>query len=323
MLPVLLLGEKLEEVIDVFIDEDLSVKELIDIYEKTHGFTSAYLVQGCKILAEMVSKGGVTKFLAFTGNIVSTGVRGLIAQMINDGLFDVVITTCGAIDHDIAKSLSKYYRGVFEANDIELRRKGIHRLGNIFIPIENYGKVIEDFVKERLVSVLKSRSEWSVYELLWEVGALINDEKSILRAAYKHKIPIFVPGIVDGAFGTQLFIQSQFLNFKINLFKDMSKLSDIVFASRETGALIIGGGISKHHAIWWNQFKGGLDYAVYITTAVEWDGSLSGAHVREAISWGKVKEGAKRCVIYGEATLILPLLYVGLKKYLKEVSRSN
>jgi deoxyhypusine synthase len=75
---------------------------------------------------------------------------------------------------------------------------------------------------------------------------------------------------------------------------------------------MIGGGISKHHTLWWNQFRGGLDYAVYITTAVEYDGSLSGAEVREAISWGKVNVKAKQVTVHGEATAILPLIVAAL-----------
>jgi deoxyhypusine synthase len=74
----------------------------------------------------------------------------------------------------------------------------------------------------------------------------------------------------------------------------------------------VGGGISKHHVIWWSQFAGGLDYAVYVTTAVEYDGSLSGAHPREAISWGKIKPEASSEVVYGDATIILPLLLSSL-----------
>ena len=71
---------------------------------------------------------------------------------------------------------------------------------------------------------------------------------------------------------------------------------------------MIGGGISKHHVIWWNQFRNGLDYAVQVTTAPEWDGSLSGARVREAVSWGKVKPEARRVTVEGDATVLLPLL---------------
>ena len=76
--------------------------------------------------------------------------------------------------------------------------------------------------------------------------------------------------------------------------------------------LIVGGGISKHHTIWWNQFKDGLDYTVYITTAVEWDGSLSGARPREAVSWGKIKEKSKYVTIEGDASVILPIMLSSL-----------
>jgi deoxyhypusine synthase len=72
---------------------------------------------------------------------------------------------------------------------------------------------------------------------------------------------------------------------------------------------MLGGGISKHHVIWWNQFKGGLDYAVYITTASQYDGSLSGARLTEAVSWGKVKEKAKYTTIDGDITIILPIMF--------------
>jgi len=93
---------------------------------------------------------------------------------------------------------------------------------------------------------------------------------------------------------------------------DETKLSDLVYDARKSGALMIGGGISKHHTLWWNQFKGGLDYAVYITTAPEWDGSLSGALVEEAISWRKVTTKARHTTIHGEATTLLPFVYAAL-----------
>ena len=75
---------------------------------------------------------------------------------------------------------------------------------------------------------------------------------------------------------------------------------------------MLGGGISKHHTLWWNQYRNGLDFAVYITTAQEFDGSLTGAFVREAISWGKVTQDAKQTTIHGEITTVLPFLYLAL-----------
>jgi len=83
--------------------------------------------------------------------------------------------------------------------------------------------------------------------------------------------------------------------------------------------LIIGGGISKHHLIWWNQYRGGLDSAVYITTSPEYDGSLSGARMREGISWGKLRETARHVTVEGDATALLPLMITALLERLPSV----
>ena len=312
---------KLNTIGDITIDPSMSLNKFIELLDMSHGFTSASIIEAAKILAEVFKKEHVVKFLSFTGNIVATGVRGIITQMIKEGFVDVIITTCGTIDHDIARSFGgKYLKGYFEADDRELYKMGYHRLGNIFVPLSDYGPLIERKTREILKKLIEKegKREWGVRELLYAFGKYINDENSILRAAYEKNVPIYVPGIVDGAFGTQLFMYSQFERFKIDLLKDEKELADIVFSAKEASALIIGGGISKHHTIWWNQFKGGLDYAVYITTAVEYDGSLSGARPREAISWGKIKPSAKKTIVYGDATLILPLLYAAVKHFLNK-----
>ena len=300
---------KFEEISDVRLHKGMSVSDLIEAYEKIHGFNASHLAYAAKILVEGLRASDL-RFLAFTGNLIATGIRGIIAQLIDEGFFDVVITTCGSVDHDIARAYGgKYLKGSFFVDDSELSEKGIHRLGNVFIPKESYGLIIEKFTKDLVNELVKIRRKWSVSELLNKVGEKLKDNiNSFLGATYRRNVKVIVPGIVDGAFGTDLFIESQFANLEIDLFKDMKLLSDLIFKSRVSTALIIGGGISKHHTIWWNQFKGGLDYAVYITTAIEWDGSLSGARTHEAISWGKIKHRAKHVTVYGDATIILPII---------------
>ena len=81
---------------------------------------------------------------------------------------------------------------------------------------------------------------------------------------------------------------------------------------------MIGGGISKHHTLCWNQYREGLDYAFDITTAQEFEGSLSGALVREAISWGKVTQQARLSTLHAEVTTILPFIYAALIAKLKK-----
>lgn len=309
----------MERVVDRRVWISMSVWDLIELYRDIHGFMAGHLYRGYELLVEMISRSDL-RFLSFTGNLVSTGLRGVLAQLVDEDFFDVVVTTCGTIDHDIARSLGGgYYKGFFESDDEDLYRRGFHRLGNIYIELKDYGPAVERFTHKLVDELVSLKREWPVYEILWRAGEkLSGDPNSILGAAFKKKIPIIVPGIVDGAFGTALYTRSRISGIKIDLFADMDLLAEKIFRSKVSGALIIGGGISKHHTIWWNQFKEGLDYVLYITTAVEWDGSLSGAHPREAISWGKVKPEAKRAVIYGDATIILPILAAGLIETLRK-----
>ncbi|HEX2406006.1 MAG TPA: deoxyhypusine synthase, partial [Nitrososphaeraceae archaeon] len=266
-------------------------------------------IDGITILQKMIAEPQCTKFLSFVGAIISTGVRGIIKDMIKKNMFNCIITTCGAVDHDLARSFVKYYAGNFNIDDYYLKKNNIHRLGNVFIPVENYGPLIESKIQEYIQEFYKDTKEFASYELLDYIGSKL-EESSFLYWAHKNKIPVIVPGIVDGAVGNQIWLFYQkHKDMIFNILKDQTKVSDIIFEAKKTGALMLGGGISKHHTLWWNQFRDGLDYAVYITTANEWDGSLSGAEVKEAISWNKVKSEAKQVTIHGEITTLLPFIY--------------
>lgn len=296
------------EIEDYSIEKN-DLKEITKQMSKSGGFESVNLIDGITILQKMIAEPQCTKFLSFVGAIISTGVRGIIKDMIKKNMFNCIITTCGAVDHDLARSFVKYYAGNFNIDDYYLKKNNIHRLGNVFIPIENYGPLIESKIQEYIQEFYKDTKEFASYELLDYIGSKL-EESSFLYWAHKNKIPVIVPGIVDGAVGNQIWLFYQ--NHKdmiFNILKDQTKISDIIFEAKKTGALMLGGGISKHHTLWWNQFRDGLDYAVYITTANEWDGSLSGAEVKEAISWNKVKSEAKQVTIHGEITTLLPFIY--------------
>ena len=307
---------------DIELKKGMDANHLVKELYESGGFTAKKLAQGVDIIENMVKEKDCVKFLSFPACIISTGTRGVIKDLLKKKLFDVVITTCGTLDHDLARIWKDYYHGSFMVDDKELHKKGVNRLGNIFIPNECYGKILEDKMQPILKKLYKEKNKWSTKELIWEFGKHLEKEKkkeeSIIYWAYKNKIPVFVPGITDGAFGSQIWMHYQeHRDFTIDLLKDEQDLSDIVFDAEKSGALIIGGGISKHHTIWWNQFKDGLDHVVYITTAAEYDGSLSGAQTREAISWGKVKEKADNVTIDGDATVLLPLMISALLERIK------
>ncbi|MCD6171783.1 MAG: deoxyhypusine synthase [Thermoplasmata archaeon] len=288
---------------DIDLNSVKNVSDLMEQFYKAGGFTAKKVGEAVKIYKEMIDESYYI-FLTFPACIVATGTRGVIKELVKRKMVNAIITTCGTLDHDLARTFKPYHHGTFYADDVELNEKGINRLGNVFIPNESYGIIIEEKMNEILKNM---EGKFGSREIAWKIGEIL-DKNSILYWAWKNSIPVYVPGATDGAVGWQIWMHSQEKNIEIDLLKDERELSDIFFKEERIGGIIIGGGISKHHLIWWAQFHDGLDRAIYITTASEWDGSLSGARLREAISWGKLKKNAENVTIEGDATVILPLI---------------
>ena len=298
---------------DFSITKDMEIDKIFEQMSKSGGFESRNLADGLYALTDMIKDENCLKFLSFVAAITSTGLRGVIKDIIKKKWFDVVITTCGALDHDIARHFSNYNQGSFTMDDAELTKQDIHRLGNVLVPMESYGPIIEEKMQSFLEEeYAKGTREMSTEDICRMIGSHLGED-SFLYWAYKNNVKVIVPGIVDGAVGSQIWMFSQkHTDFKLNIIKDSDTLAGLIFKAKKSGALMLGGGISKHHTLWWNQYRNGLDFAVYITTAQEFDGSLSGALVREAISWGKVTQDAKQTTIHGEITTVLPFLYLAL-----------
>ena len=307
------------DVKDIEISSDSSTDEIFNELKQSGGFESRNIAEGVEIISNMIQDEKCLKFLSFIGAIVSTGFRGIIRDMIKKKWCDVVITTCGALDHDIARHFSNYREGSFTMDDKKLADQNIHRLGNVLVPMESYGPLIEEKVQEILERAYNDgKREMSTADINRELGKSMGDD-SFLYWAYKNDIAVVVPGIMDGAVGSQVWMFAQkHADFKLNLIEDANFLSGLIFKAEKSGALMLGGGVPKHHTLWWNQYREGLDYAVYVTTAQEFDGSLSGALVREAISWGKVTKYAKETTIHAEITTVFPFMYKALLEKLEK-----
>ncbi len=297
---------------DVRVDDGPSLDAFVRRLGAGGGFTAKGVAEAVDVLAGILADREMTVFLSFPADLVATGTRGVLASLVRDGYVDAVVTTCGTLDHDLARAFRPYYHGAWDLDDADLHRRGLYRLGNLVIPQANYGKVIEQKTQAVLRQLWRDGvRSLSGRALARALGATIpaSARTSLLRAAYERDVPVFVPGLTDGAVGSQLWLFWQdHRALTVDVLSDEQALSDLVFGAKRSGALMLGGGISKHHTIWWNQFRDGLDAAVYVTTAVEWDGSLSGARTREAISWGKLKPSAPHVTVEGDATVLVPLL---------------
>ena len=302
----------MKKVKDFKIGPSKGSEEILKQMEELGGFQGNKVAKAVNTLERMIKDEKSLNFLSFPACLVAKGIRGVFKEMVKRKWFDLVITTCGTLDHDLARCWGDYYQASFELDDEAVKKKGFSRLGSVLVPDDVYGERVEAKVQEFLSEIYTKKKELATYELIWEFGKRMNATNSIIYWATKNKIPIIVPGITDGMIGYKLWMFSQNKDFRVNVLKDEQLLNDTVWEAEKSGALIVGGGISKHHTIWWNQFRGGLDYAVYLTTAIELDGSLSGATPREAVSWGKIKEEAEKVFIWGEATSILPLMISAL-----------
>ena len=297
--------------------KEINVNELVSSLGNV-GFQSIELKKAQDIIIKM-KKDGAKIYLTYTSNMVTSGLRGFFAQLIKLGLVDVIVTTVGGIEEDIMKSQGEeFIIGNFNSDDVELNEKGVNRIGNLFIKSESYA-IFEDLIKPILSGLYKKEKRWAPSEIFNEIGKTIEDEDSILFQATKNNVPIFCPAITDGSFGFHLFMFQQDNNdFIVDVVKDFQNILLSSSQDEKKGLISLGGSISKHHAIMSCLLNGGLDYAVYMTTARSTSGSMSGATTNEAKSWGKIKDDSDAVTVIGDVSINFPLVMMSVLEELNK-----
>lgn len=287
----------------------LTVAKLVERYRNL-GFQSVELSRAADVFVKM-KKNSAKIFLTFTSNMVTSGLRGFFAQLIELGMVDVIVTTVGGLEEDIMKATGESFAiGRFSDDDVELHEKGINRVGNLLINNESYMN-FEDAIRPMLAGLYEKKPRWTVSEMLKEIGLKLKDESSILYQAAKREVPIFCPAITDGAFGFHLFLfQQKNKDFVVDVVADFGNIIEATTLDEKKGVIALGGGVSKHHAILSTLLNGGADYAVYMTTAHKTSGSMSGATTDEAKSWGKVKDESDVATVHGDVTITFPLAMI-------------
>jgi deoxyhypusine synthase len=297
--------------------KNMTVKDLVNSYNQI-GFQSVELKKAADVIVKM-KKDSAKIFLTFTSNMVTSGLRGFFAQLIELKIANIIVTTVGGIEEDIMKADGERFKiGTFNSDDVELHEQGINRVGNLNIDNESYQK-FEDKMLPILDQLYKKQKRWAVSELLKEIGLLLNDQDSILYQAAKNNVPIFCPAITDGALGFHLYLfQQKHPDFIIDVVKDFGNILFTTSQDEKKGVIALGGSISKHHAILCTLLNGGAEYAVYLTTAHKTSGSMSGATTNEAKSWGKVKDDSDIATVIGDVTITFPLMMINALEQLEE-----
>lgn len=280
----------------------------------TTGFQATHLAEGIEI-ARAMQREKATIFLSFTSNMVSSGNREIIKYLVKHKKVDVLVTSAGGVEEDIIKCLRPFALGRFDVPGQTLFEHGVNRTGNIFVPNDRYA-YFDKFMQGFFEKIYKTQQEGGVplcpKDFTKELGIEINHEDSLLYWAAQNNIPVFCPGLIDGAIGDLVvFFKQSHPDFLIDVAREVYEITKIVLNAEKTGGILLGGGISKHFALNANIFREGFDFVVYINTAEEYDGSDSGARIEEAITWGKVKAAAPAVKIHCDATIAFPLLVAG------------
>ena len=275
------------------------------------GFQATHFSRAVEIVNKMISEKAKI-FLGYTSNMVSSGVRDVLRYLVKHKKIDVCVTTCGGIEEDLMKCMGNFVLGTFNAKGAELYEKGINRIGNIFVGNELYVK-LEEFIQPILLEFYEEQKKTgrvcNPSDLIWKFGEKINDKKSIYYWAWKNKVPVYCPAITDGAIGGNIYyFKSKHPDFKVDIAEDCKKLNDETVGLEKSGVIVLGAGLVKHAILEANIFRNGADYAVYINTSQEFDGSDSGALPEEAISWGKLKADVNSVKVFADATIVFPLL---------------
>ncbi|MDI6724734.1 MAG: deoxyhypusine synthase [Methanobacterium sp.] len=299
------------------IKDKMSVLDLIEEMEKSGVLGAGKLAKSTKLFADSIKDDDVAVFLSAAGPLVPGGLRKIIADLINDGYIDVLITSGANITHDLVESFGgSHYKGI-HANDEELCEQGMGRIGDLYTKSEDF-EVFESKINEIIGKIAGKKKIISIREFLTEIGNNINDENSILKIAAKKGVPVYAPGLIDSMLGLQLWMFTQDKEFHLDAVADMHELSDIVFSSKKVAAVLLGGGLPKHYALASNLLKGGVDAAIQITMDRSETGSLSGAPLEEAKSWAKAKAGSNLVTVVGDVTIIFPMMVAGAREIINK-----
>ncbi len=285
-------------------------------------FSARDLARASEIYDRMLADRDCSVILCLAGSLFSAGLKKIVFDLVANNMVDAIVSTgANIVDQDFFESLGfKHYKGTKWVDDHAMRAARVDRIYDTFIDEDELGQC--DNTISEIAASLKPKP-YSSREIIEEMGKFLAQPKnckakdSIVLAAYKKQVPIFVPAFSDCSAGFG-FLHHQWHNpeehASIDSAKDFRELVRCKLESKDTGLLMIGGGVPKNFAqdVTVGAEMLGLEtrmhkYAIQITVADERDGALSGSTLREACSWGKVDTVYEQ-MVYSEATLALPLL---------------
>ncbi len=283
-------------------------------------FTSRETARAASIYNEMLADKDCSIFLTLAGSTSAGGCMNLYTDLVKHNMVDAIVATgASIIDMDFFEALGfKHYQGSQFQDDTELRNNYIDRIYDTYIDEEELqacDKTICD-----VANSLKPKS-YTSREFIKELGKYLKlhakKKDSLIEVAFDNNIPIFCPAFTDSSAGFGLVMhqeQNPKNHITIDSIRELRELTEIKLKSKQSGLLMVGGGVPKNFiqdtVVCAELLGKKVDmhkYAVQITVADSRDGACSSSTLKEASSWGKV-DITKEQMVFAEASSVLPLI---------------
>ena len=299
--------------------KSFDARKIIDGMGKM-SFTSRDTARAANIYNEMLADRDCSIFLTLAGSTSAGGCMNLYTDLVKNNMVDAIVATgASIIDMDFFEALGfKHYQGSQFQNDMELRKNYIDRIYDTYIDEEELQS--RDQTICDIANSLKPKS-YTSREFIKELGKYLklNSKKkdSLIEVAYDNSVPIFCPAFTDSSAGFGLVMhqeQNPKNHITIDSIREFRELTEIKLQSKQSGLLMIGGGVPKNFiqdtVVCAELLGKKVDmhkYAIQITVADTRDGACSSSTLKEASSWGKV-DITKEQMVFAEATSVLPLI---------------
>ncbi len=299
--------------------KSFDARKIIDSMKKM-SFTSRDTANAAGIFNEMLLDKNCSIFLTLAGSTSAAGCMNLYTDLVKYNMVDAVVATgASIIDMDFFEALGfKHYQGSQFQDDTELRNSYIDRIYDTYIDEEELqacDKTICEIANSLKPGAYTSR------EFIREIGKFLKKnakkKNSLIETAYDNNVPIFCPAFTDSSAGFGLVMhqeQNPKNHITIDSIREFRELTEIKLQSKQSGLLMIGGGVPKNFiqdtVVCAELLGKKVDmhkYAIQITVADTRDGACSSSTLKEASSWGKV-DITKEQMVFAEATSVLPLI---------------
>ena len=299
--------------------KSFDARKIIDGMNKM-SFTSRDTARAAGIYNEMLADKDCSIFLTLAGSTSAGGCMNLYTDLVKNNMVDAIVATgASIIDMDFFEAIGfKHYQGSQFQDDTELRKNYIDRIYDTYIDEEEL-QACDQIICD-IANTLKPKA-YTSREFIKELGKYLKSnakkKNSLIEVAFNNNVPIFCPAFTDSSAGFGLVMhqeQNPKNHITIDSIREFRELTEIKLRSKQSGLLMIGGGVPKNFiqdtVVCAELLGKKVDmhkYAIQITVADTRDGACSSSTLKEASSWGKVNV-TKEQMVFAEATSVLPLI---------------